>query len=427
VYAKVWAVLDEECRLGRLSSPDCGLTDSQSMSFAVYIAARYQSQYSLLGAMAAQIGEAFTRAGCPVRPIEEARSGPGLALFLNFPADIKTLGAAADPESGLSLVQLLVDHPLAIHAPSMDVLARLPHYRLALPCVDSLHLLRLRWPGLRHAHLLHGVPPQALADAPTIEATHMKTAEQGGRDIDVCVAGTIHPAAELDAVWRNLPDNLRPGLQDMVDLLLASPHTTFEQAADVIMGPRGVFTGDWPLLSTLWRIVTMTVNTRRRVAITRSLQGLRVSVFGPPAWQEVCTGTLRYAGDVDYARVSEPLCRSRVSIAWGPTQFAHSFSERVLLSLAAGCATVADDRLLQRTYFRVAVPGGSTNGAHLGVFAAQRPEQCRAWVELLLADRETCGQWGAAGRGLVASGHMWDHRLPGLAALAADATPKGST
>ncbi|MDX2116800.1 MAG: glycosyltransferase [Planctomycetota bacterium] len=396
------------------------------MSFPVFIAQNYQSQYSLLGAMATQLAEAFTRAGCPVRPIEEVRSGQGIAMFLNFPSDVGALGPAADPKSGLALVQLLVDHPLAIQTASMDALARLPHYRLVLPCVDSLHLLRLRWPGLRHAHLLHAVPPQALADPQRIESSHVMTAEHGGRDIDVCVAGTIHASAELDALWRGLPNNLRPGLQDMVDLLLASPHTTFEQAADVVMGPRGMFTGDWPLLSTLWRIVTMTVNTRRRVAIAKSLQGLRVSVFGPPAWREVCTGTIQYAGDVEYARVSEPLCRSRVSIAWGPTQFAHSFSERVLLSLAAGCATVADDRLLQRTHFRVAQPGGATDGAQVAVFPAQDPSQCRAWVDHLLTRRELCGRWGAAGRELIASRHLWDHRLQGLASVAADASSQHS-
>lgn len=393
------------------------------MSIPVYIAQRYQSQYSLLGAMAQELGEAFVRAGCAVRPLEEAVSGPGIVIFFNFPSTLESLGPAIDPAKQLSLVQVLVDHPLAIQPAGMDALQELPHYRLVLPCVDSLHLLRLRWPKLRHAHVLHGVPPQALVPREQIEASHLKSAGEGGRDIDACVAGSIQPQGELDAVWRGLPDNLRPSLGNMVDLLLAQPHMTFEQALDVVMGPMGTFTGDWTIMSTLWRVVTATVNQRRRIGIVQALQGLQVSVFGPEAWRDVCTGTLRYAGNVDYARVSEPLKRSRVCVAWGPTQFAHSFSERVLLSMAAGCASVADNRLLQSKHFRTAHLTGTLDGAHMGVFGSQQPGQCRAWVERLLGDRAEAGRLGSQGREAVAAGHLWDHRLEAIVNVANDASP----
>jgi hypothetical protein len=393
------------------------------MSIPVYIAQRYQSQYSLLGAMARELGEAFARAGCPVRPLEDAKSGPGIAIFFNFPSKLDALGAAIDPANRLSMIQVLVDHPLAIQTAGMDALQELPHYRLVLPCVDSLHLLRLRWPKLRHAHVLHGVPPEALVPREQIEASHLRSASEGGRDIDVCVAGSIQPQNELDGVWRGLPDTLRSNLGSMVELMLARPHMTFEQALDVVMGPMGMVTGDWAIMSTLWRVVTTTVNQRRRIGIVQSLQGLNVSVFGPEAWRDVCTGTLKYVGNVDYARVSEPLKRSRVCVAWGPTQFAHSFSERALLSMAAGCATVADDRLIQSKHFRTAELAGSLDGSHLGVFASQQPGQCRAWVERLLADRSAAAQLGSQGREAVAAGHLWDHRLEALVNIANDASP----
>ncbi len=393
------------------------------MSIPVFIAQRYQSQYSLLGAMAKELGEAFTRAGCVVRPIEEATSGPGVVIFFNFPARLEALGPAIDPNTRLSLIQVLVDHPLAIQTAGMDAFSELPHYRLVLPCIDSLHLLRLRWPKLRHAHVLHGVPPEALMADEEIEASHQRLAAQGGRDIDVCVAGSIQPQAELDALWRGLPENLKPSLAAMVDLMLARPSTTFEQALDVVMGPMGMVTGDWNIMSTLWRVVTTTVNQRRRIGIVQSLQGLNVQVYGPEAWRDVCTGTLRYAGNVDYSRVSEPLKRSRVCVAWGPTQFAHSFSERVLLSMAAGCATIADDRLLQARHFKTAAPGATVDGAQMAGFPAQDPGQCRAWVERLLGDHGLAARLGSAGRAAVANGHLWDHRLDALANIANDAVP----
>lgn len=162
----------------------------------------------------------------------------------------------------------------------------------------------------------------------------------------------------------------------------------------------------------MFRVVIPAVNRRRRIALVKAMQGISTAVFGGEAWREVCTGTIRYAGQVPYADVAERLTTARVCLAWGPTQFTHSFSERVLLSMAAGCATVADDRLFLRRHF----VDRRSDGACLRLFDAAAPASARAAVEQVLNDREASLAMAVRGRRAIKAAHLWRHRVDTLLA-----------
>jgi glycosyltransferase involved in cell wall biosynthesis len=102
------------------------------------------------------------------------------------------------------------------------------------------------------------------------------------------------------------------------------------------------------------------------------------------------------------------LRRTKVSVAVNPTQFVHGFSERLLLSLAAGCATVTDDRLWVRENFT-----HPNIRAAVG-FVANQPAQLRECVENLLASTSARVQIAQAGRTLVEEKHLWAHRIDSL-------------
>jgi hypothetical protein len=89
-----------------------------------------------------------------------------------------------------------------------------------------------------------------------------------------------------------------------------------------------------------------------------------------------------------------------VGLAWGPTQFVHSYSERIMLAMAAGCAAVSDDRLLVRRDF----PG------LCGLYDAGRPESAREACERLLADPAGSIAMAARGRAWVGERCLWRHR-----------------
>jgi hypothetical protein len=392
---------------------------------------RYQSQFQLLEAMAIELAEALEESGVGVEsgldrlygfPGTAGAHEDGVALFFNFPARFADLPAVLrSPGSPIALVQFVVDHPLAVDPLVMDGLSKLSHYRLVLPCVDSSHLLRLRWPGLAYTHCFHALPPRALAEEASIERRWTRGPLGAAPVCDVVVAGSIHGEKELGRVRASVPAHLRPAREALVAMLVESPTMPFEQAADLVLSSMGHPSGDWGLLSAMWRGVTPEVNRLRRVELVRSLQGLDAIVYGAEAWTEFCTGTIRYGGNVAYRDLPSVLAHGRTCLAWGPTQFAHSFSERLLLSLAAGCATITDDRWLARQVFP------STRGRELvHWYDPAMPRSARDAIERALAFPAASIEMACRGRSEVASKHLWRHRLPLLTALAEDARTSGA-
>lgn len=402
------------------------------MSVPVFVQLDYQSRYSLLGAMAREIADALADRGALINPPDftwgapnVAGGHPGIILWMNFLADVSDLRSeVAGPGSKVSLIQFFVDHPLALWPEQLDTLSRLDNFRMLLPCLDGVHLLRLRWPRLKYVHCLHGVAPAALAPRESIAAP---------RPTDLVVMGSIHTEAEIAALRAQIPARLHRRVDDTARLLFEHPWMTFEHAAELTLTPTGALVGDWPFLACVWRCVTADVNRRRRVSLVKAMEGVRIAVHGAEAWKEFCRGgasapersTIEYRGDLPYTQSAEALAGARACLAWGPTQFTHSFSERLLLSLAAGCATIADDRLLTRRHFgcedasgsRVLPMEGSTGSAAdarpitARVFDAGDPEEARHAVEALLADPDRCASMGLAGRDEIARAHLWAHRV----------------
>jgi hypothetical protein len=390
------------------------------MGFPVFIPTKDDSQYSLLGSMARQLAAAFASRGCEVNPpgpLDADR--PGLMLFLSDMPDVHELAPEVTrPGSRIAIAQLFVDHPFAIDDRRMDLAAELPNYRLLLPCIDGSHMLRLRWPSLIHAHCPHAVSPDALAPSSSI------TASDHERPFDLVVTGSIHSEDELDGMRARLPQALRPATDEMIGLLDAHPTMPFEQALDIALGTANIPPGQWRLAAGLWRYVISSVNRRRRIRFLRGMQGVRTYVYGRAAWQEVCDGTIKYQGSVGYDDIPEVLGLAKVALAWGPTQFTHSFSERLLLSMAAGCATVADDRLMIQRMFPVEPADTSTGLAAMTVYPPHQPQLARHAVHRLLADDDMRIDMARRGRAIVEERHLWTHRFDllssvGSAAIAA--------
>ncbi|MGP1273375.1 MAG: glycosyltransferase family protein [Phycisphaerales bacterium] len=386
------------------------------MSVPVWILQRYESRYSLLGAMARELADAFAEQGFPVEDGLPDGSRPGIFIFFNMPRAIEALPAAVRrPGARVAAVQILVDHPLALSTPIMDATSRLPNFRLVLPSIDGLHLLRLRWPTLRHGHMPHGVPRTALIDQADLSREHHRR-----RPEEVVVAGSIHAEHELDGLRAGLPGQAQPWADEIVELMAAEPHMPFEQAIDLVMGARSVVTGNWTTMAAMWRLTSALLNRRRRLKMVTELQGLRVAVYGGSAWEPHCTGTIRYAGEVGYADLPRALATGRTCLAWGPTQFEHTFSERLLLSMAAGCASVADDRYMIGRHFAFDGPDQAVQ-----VFEARRPGAVRDAFDALLADDARLLAVAAAGRRAVERAHLWQHRVDTIVRIAAEAvTPQ---
>jgi hypothetical protein len=383
------------------------------MAFPVFVPMTYESRFSLLGAMSRELAEAFARRGCTVNPTQDPGEAPSLVVYFNFLPDIADLHPSIRrPGSRAALVQFMVDHPLALHEQQMDATSRMPNFRLLMPCIDGTHTLRLRWPSLVHGHCLHGVAPSALVDAASIAPSHQRASP--ARPMDVVVTGSIHTESELAVLRERIPATLRALADDTTDLLIDDPWMPFEQALELTLGAANIPTGQWALAALVWRFVTAAANRHRRIAAVRALAGLNVHVFGGDAWAPECTGTITHHGPVDYAAMPGVLARAKVAVAWGPTQFVHSFSERLLLALAAGAATIADDRILVRRHFGPRGVG-ATEPASATIVRGNDGAAIRAGVEELLADPELRGACASLGREAIAKGHLWDHRVEAIA------------
>ncbi len=358
--------------------------------------------------MAQELADAFEALGYDARADMPDGTVPGIYIFFNMPPSIEAIPPAARrPGSRIALIQILVDHPLALDAGIMDQTSALPNFRLALPSIDGLHLLRLRWPLLRHAHMPHGIARASLI------APELCTPDAlNQRPHDVVVAGSVHSEQGVRELKWSLPSQAHPWIDEIVQLMLEYPAMPYEQALDCVCGSRSVITGNWPMAAGMWRAVAADFNRERRVQLVQSLQGLDVAVFGSDAWEEFCTGTIKYAGNVAYAEVPGALATGRVCLAWGPTQFPHTFSERLLLSMASGCASVCEDRYLVRQHF---------GQEHCASFDPKHPTSARDEIESLLSSPDTLCALSAAGRTIVESHHLWECRVEKLAALASEA------
>jgi hypothetical protein len=238
--------------------------------------------------------------------------------------------------------------------------------------------------------------------------------------LDAVVMGSIHSEEEIASLRARVPGPVRTAADEAVELLAGEPWMPFEQALDLTLGSGNIPPGQWGLAALIWRYVSASVNRIRRIGVVRGLRGLPVSVYGGEAWQPECAGTIEYRGGVGYAEVGAIMRRAKVVVAWGPTQFVHSFSERILLALASGAATVADDRLLVRRHFGVRVAGERSAGP-VTVARGNDGGAIRASVEELLGNPELRAAAGTLGRDAVARAHLWDNRIELIASVGAAA------
>lgn len=368
------------------------------MSIPIFTSIRHASRYNLLDAMAAELGDAFRRAGFAVNPpIETLGPGdPSIHVFFNFPPSFDQLAEWCGlGRRRVALIQYFVDHPLALDAGLMEMLSQLPNYRLLAPCLDDVHLLHLRWPGLRVVHCPHGVPPSAICE-PSPDTPRPE------REIDLLVTGWIHAPEEIAALRETVPAALRPGADAVVELMLEHPWVSFGQALDLCL-PNGLVTNRyWTILQLVWRFTTASLNRERRTRLVAGMQGIATHVFGPESWRSICTGSICYRGEAPYSSLASIMASARVCLAWSPTQFVHSTSERVLLSMASGAATLTDDRLASRVLHAAGC---------VELYDAENPGTARAAAQRLLSDPERRSVLASTAVERVRRDHLWDHRL----------------
>jgi hypothetical protein len=366
----------------------------------IHLQTRYQSAYSLLGAMAQQLAAVLRDAGHDVREPDPADPPThGTFVFFNAPRSIDAFPPALlEPGTDLRGVQIFVDHPFALPAGVLDQWHQrngLENLRLCLPCADDAHLIARRFPGLSHEWTRHAIPSHALRDPHDLN-------EQLWRDRphDVVLAGSIHTEAEINTQLSKLPAPQQALVREIAALILRDPGLGYVQAADLIdPSPRS-----WELDQQQWRVTNMIVNRVRRTSVVKALQGLRAVVYGSDAWKPHCTGTIKHGGNAAYADIPRALADARVAVAWGPTQFAHSYSERIMLAMAAGCAPISDDRHLVRRDF----PDSCA------IYNAASPKTARAACEHLLANPTQALELAARARAQAERDCLWEHRVEQL-------------
>ncbi len=353
-----------------------------------------------------QFGSAMSRCGLEVNPDAggaESWGKHGRAAYvffnhLNSVEETYRWAGGLDRGGERAVVQWCVDHPLTIEGEWLERMSRDPGFRLLTVTSDDAHLLSLRFPNLKHATVWHGVDESALCGDQTIESSHATD-----RDIDVIIAGSIPTFAEIERMKARIPTALHRACEDVAALRLEHQGMSFGEAMDVAM-PSGLRASDhWTMMRVVFAYVTAVVGRARRVAAAQAMQGLNTVLVGTDAWREFATGTLKYGGQIGYGELPGWLMRSRVCLAVSPPQFVTGFSERVLLSMAAGCATVAEERVsIGRTF--------GESGA-VQMYSPNRPELARVMVGKLLNDADARTRMGTAGRQTIAAGHLWGHRV----------------
>ncbi len=372
---------------------------------------QYDSRYGLLAQFSLELADCAMALGLTVNqgPVEPAHDA--LALIFNvlehrvvdaLRADIQR---RAHGGRTVPLVHWLVDHPLSYDSRTWGSFVPIEHYTLATVCDDDQQLLAMRWPGARVLRLPHALHPSAVMPEAKVGPS------QASRDIDVLLAGSIASEAEIAEDLRHVPATVRRHLADMVELRCAQPHLSFPQVAEVCLPSQQGLWGEWDILATCHRYVTSAVNRRRRLAIAGELarRGVRATVLGNDQWAPHCTGSVRYGGQIAYGQMCAWHMRAKVNLALNPTQFVLGWSERLLLGLGAGSATVTDDRPAVRRDF-----GGSALVASfeaLRTFDIRSPQQAADQCEQLLADEPARVHMGRAGAREVWAKHLWVHRL----------------
>ena len=114
---------------------------------------------------------------------------------------------------------------------------------------------------------------------------------------------------------------------------------------------------------------------------------------------------------MDYEDCADAFGRGRVALAWGPTQFVHAYSERIMQAMAAGACVVADDRLLVRRDFNLPEQTAT-------LFDLSDQHAARAAIDAALADPDASLAQAIRGRELVERKCLWEHRLEGLFSFA---------
>ncbi len=363
--------------------------------------------------MANELLEAFVANGYDARPLDllnDQSPTQGLFLFMNTPQTLDHLPQALfDPNSNLQAVQFHVDHPFALPASILDqwtTRASLKNLHLYLPCLDDAHLLRPRFPGLVHSWMPHAIPRSSLCTLENLTIEHYKN-----KPFDVVVTGSVRSQSEIDQSLAQANPQIAPMITDIAHLMIKEPHLGYIAAVDLVMGSRNVITGNWDTQRHLWPLVIAIVNRHRRIETLKSLQGLKVGVFGSPDWQPECTGTIKYAGQVQYADCASAFAQGRIALAWGPTQFVHSYSERIMQAMAGGASVVADDRLLIRRDFNgSASPAGDT----VKLFDWSNPTAARTTIDTQLANPNESLEMARRSRTHVEKTCLWEHRLQTL-------------
>jgi glycosyl transferase family 1 len=396
----------------------------------VWIHGLYESQFDLLGAMSEELLKAFIDKGYDAELLDGSQDGfpsEGILFFMNAGNTLEGLPPALfTPDSQMRAIQFYVDHPLGLSVGSIDQwdqVNALSNYRLALPCLDDTHLLRYRFPNLIHAFIPHGIPRSALCDLDAM------TPEQfNDREFDVVVTSSVRSQEEINEAVSEIKD---PGIIQMInslaDLMIRDPKLGYVAACDLTLGSRGIITGKWSTQSYLWSLVIAIVNRHRRIETVKALQGLKVGVFGSDEWAKHCSGTIHYAGQATYAQCADAFSRGRIGLAWGPTQFVDSYSERIMQAMAGGACVVADDRFMVRHDFNGSMAESHTDPtATLFDWSMNKLPETRAKIDELLANPDRALAQARRGRVHVENTCLWEHRVDQMYNLA-DSCPRPQT
>lgn len=388
----------------------------------IWIHDRYQSQFDLLGAMSEELCEAFVARGYNAKLrtfLPGDQLDGGTLLFMTLDHTLNGFPPALfEPGSRMRAIQYYVDHPLGLSDGTIDLWDKanaLSNYRLALPCLDDVHLLRYRFPKLVHSWIPHGIPRSSLCDLETLTPEHYAR-----REFDVVVTSSVRPQEEIDASIASIND---PGIVDMINniasIMIHDPHAGYIAACDIVMGSRGIITGKWATQKHFWNLVIAIVNRFRRIETVQSLQGLRVGVFGSNEWIKHCTGTIHYAGQASYAQCAQAFSRGRIGLAWGPTQFVHSYSERIMQAMAGGACVVADDRMMVRHDFNGSMSATPTSPtAKLFDWSGTNLNAARQAIEYQLAHPDKSLDMARRGRIHAEKTCLWEHRVDQMMSLA---------
>ncbi|MEQ9206781.1 MAG: glycosyltransferase [Phycisphaerales bacterium] len=385
------------------------------MQDTIWIHSLYQSQFDLLGAMSEELLEAFTAKGYDARIFDLAPDNmptEGTLFFMNTSNSLQGLPPALfTPDSNMRAIQYYVDHPFGLSDGSIDQwdqINKLSNYRLALPCIDDAHLLRYRFPNLIHGWIPHGIPRSALCDLGTLTPEHFTN-----REFDVVVTSSVRPQEEIDEAIAEIKD---PGMVQLINsianMMIRDPQLGYVAACDLALGTKGIITGKWITQRHLWGLVIAIVNRYRRIETVKALQGLKVGVFGSEEWAKHCTGTIKYAGQASYAECADAFSRGRIGLAWGPTQFVHSYSERIMQAMAGGACVVADDRLMVRHDFNGSMSAEHTDPtATLFDWSGTNLHQAREKIDALLAQPDVALKQAIRGRMHAERTCLWEHRV----------------